>query len=423
MSIIHQIAHQMNVFQSIVQFILNLLRSNQARQKTQAVSPKPEAAPKPPATPEPEAAEATGEEPAVTEEDPPKPKVEEPLEPLPLKIKEVESTGKTYLVVSDGKVEARFRPHKKGLYTVGDRTAIDFIRENREALDELKLSESAVNVMRPVSENEGNLDAINTWDNSYMTFGMFQWTIGAQENAGELPALLKKIKEKDTDRFQRYFGLYGLDVSDDTSAVYGFLTLDGTPVKARTHKEQFRSPEWAFRFWKAGQDPVVQAVEIEHAISRLKTFYWKNKFSIEGHPIAEVITSEYGVALILDNHVNRPGYVDNCLRLAVKQVNPGEPAGWSSEDEGKVIDAYINIRKDYGKYPMTHADKRARVTKRYLKEGLLSAERGSFLYDPGMGSRSLSPGEFIGVPPADYSEGKYEDIVHYDWQMEEIEGE
>ncbi len=421
MSIIHQIAHQMNVFQSIVQSILNLLRSNQARQNTKPASPKPKASPPSPPATEPVA--AAQEKPAAVAEAPPKPKVEEPLKPLPLEIKEVKSTGKTFLVVSDGKVEARFRPHKKGLFTYGNHTAVDFIKEQHEMLDELTLSESAINVMQPVSDNEGRLDAINTWDDSFLTFGMFQWTIGARENAGELPALLRKIKEKDADRFQRYFGVHGLDVSQDTSSVYGFLTLDGTPVKARTHKEQFRSPEWAFRFWKAGQDPVVQAVEIEHAISRLKTFYWKNKFSIEGHPISEIITSEYGVALILDNHVNRPGYVDNCLRLAVKKANPGDPSGWTSEDEARVIDAYVGIRKTYGKNPMTHADKRANVTKRYVKEGILSAERGSFLYDPGMGSRSLNPADLIGTPPADYSEEQYEDIVHYDRQVEEIEKE
>ena len=75
----------------------------------------------------------------------------------------------------------------------------------------------AMNVMVAVSKNEGNLDAINTWDNAFMTFGMFQWTIGASSDKGELAALVKKIKDVNLEKFTELFGNHGLDVTSDTN--------------------------------------------------------------------------------------------------------------------------------------------------------------------------------------------------------------
>ena len=90
------------------------------------------------------------------------------------------------------------------------------------------------------------------------------------------------------------------------------------------------------------------------------------------------MTSEYGVGLILDNHVNRPAYVKTCLAKALRQVELPDPGGWGTEEEGKLIDAYLEIRVTHGRSPMTDAAKRARVTKKYLTNGIISDRRGSF---------------------------------------------
>ena len=84
--------------------------------------------------------------------------------------------------------------------------------------------------MIDVSENEGNLDAINTWDNAFMTFGMLQWTIGTKNSKGELPALLKMIKDADGDVFEEYYSRHGIDVTPGTSDTYGHLVLNGQNV-------------------------------------------------------------------------------------------------------------------------------------------------------------------------------------------------
>ena len=372
----------------------------------------------------------------------PKPKVEEPVsppepEPEPEKPAEYELPRiKTSEVkidrIKDGKIskysitngadKVEFREFRKGFYTVGTIKALDIIEKYPERLAELNLSESSIKVMQSVSDNEGNLDAINTWDNSYLTFGMFQWSLGATTNRGELPALLKKIKVKKPEIFHHYFGQFGLDLSSKTTSVYGYFLLKDQLINTVAEKNEFRTAGWGYRFWLAGQNPDVQAIQIEHAMGRLKTFYWKVPKGWK-HKMSEIVTSEYGVALILDNHVNRPGYVDNCLMNAWKQTGLGQdPSQWTNADEMKLINAYLKIRETFGKSPMTDAAIRAGRTKRYLDNGTISSERHSFNYEERIGERGiLDPFPQEAIIPTGYDASEHESIRHYDEESGEDE--
>jgi hypothetical protein len=297
-----------------------------------------------------------------------------------LTIRSAIEKDKTRLYVSDGMTEVRFTQFKKGVFYTGNQKAGDVVNRNKEALRVLGLTDSALNVMLAVSENEGNLDAINTWDNSFMTFGMFQWTVGAGADPGELAALLQKIKTADPVVFKMYYGQYGLDI-EPVNAISGYFILENKVVKLPADKERLRSIEWAFRFWKSGQDPLVQSVQIQHALSRINSFYRANNYKVKGYYLADLIKSEYGVGLLLDNHVNRPGYLRSCVETAFMGVNLGDPAGWGTKEEMRLLEAYLKVRTVYGEAPMTDADKRAVVTKKYLEKGIISAERGSFHYN------------------------------------------
>ncbi|MFA8344267.1 MAG: peptidoglycan-binding protein [Rhodothermaceae bacterium] len=295
-----------------------------------------------------------------------------------LKIQRVTENNKKRIYVSNGIEKVRFNEYKKGIFYVGKQKAVDFINSNKERLKKLNLTESAINVMISVSENEGNLDAINTWDNSFLTVGMFQWTIGADNNKGELPALLQKIKNKVPDTFNKYFGRLGLNVTE-TDDIYGYFTLNSMKLLSSLEKEKLRNIHWAYYFWLACQDDNVKAIQIEHALSRIKKFYRSDNYLIGKHHIAELATSEYSVGLILDNHVNRPGYIKPCLEKALQELQLGHPEFWTTDDEREFINKYLNIRETYGKYPMTDAAHRAEVTKKYLTNGTISDERNTFI--------------------------------------------
>lgn len=281
------------------------------------------------------------------------------------------------IIISDGSLSWTFRKYQKGLFTYGKNRPKDFIVSHFSSLPNFGLTKSAINVMLSVSENEGNLDAVNTWDNAHLSFGMFQWTLGTATNPGELPALLNKIKTKAPTIFQKYFLEYGLDIFQANETT-GFLKWDGQQIVTTSKKELMRDPVWAFRFWKAGQDDLIMAIEVEHAYSRIKTFYKSNSYKVENYFISDLVTSEYGVALLLDNHVNRPGYLVDTLTKALKNTGQTNPNTWNTGDEKTFLNEYLNVRKTFGRYPMTDSDGRAFVTKRYLTSGIISDTKDSF---------------------------------------------
>ncbi|MDX1433951.1 MAG: peptidoglycan-binding protein [Gammaproteobacteria bacterium] len=301
----------------------------------------------------------------------------EQTSPSGLTIEERVEWSRTRVYVSDGVETRRFTRHKLGLYTVGDQDPRSFVEANRGDLLEHGLTPSAVNVMLSVSDNEGCLDAVNTWDNAFLSFGMFQWTAGTGESRGELPALLKKLKDGHADAFDEHFGRFGLDMVN-TGTRYGYFELDGERLDSPAAKRALRTPEWAFRFCLSGSDERMKRVQIAHAMSRLETFYSTSGSAVRGYLISELVTSEYGVALLLDNHVNRPAYVSRCLEQALMEAKLPNPARWSDADERKLIASYLRVREAYGRTPMTDAAKRALVTEAYLKRGVISDRRGSF---------------------------------------------
>ena len=290
------------------------------------------------------------------------------------------NNNRQYLKVSDGVHQKQFSKFRLGLYTTGSQKPAGFVASHADKLRALKVTQSEINVMIAVAENEGNLDAINTWDNAFLSFGLFQWTAGTGSGKGELPALLARIKDEDRDLFDKYCGQHGLDVTEVTPGlVYGYFSLRGSKIKTPAAKAQLRQAPWAFYFWLAGQDPAIQAMEIKHALARLDQFYSTDRYMVDNkYRVSDLVTSEYGVGLILDNHVNRPAYVKTCLARALAQTGLRNPGAWGTEEERKLIDAYLKIRVSYGRSPMTDAEKRARVTKKYVTNGTISDRRGSF---------------------------------------------
>jgi hypothetical protein len=272
------------------------------------------------------------------------------------------------------------RLHRKGLYRLGLREPETFIANHREKLQELNLTESEVNVISATAENEGNLDAVNTWDNQFISFGMFQWTAGGPGKPGELPALLQIIKDRYPDDFQHYWAQFGLDVVE-AGAKTGWFSYRGKRLVSAAEKAMLREHIWAHRFAQAGADIEVQAAQILHAINRINQFYFARSSQLDGYALADLITSEYGVALLLDNHVNRPGYVRSCVADALSRSNltAAEMSAGTDEDEQWVIKNYLDVRETYGKWPMTDARQRANVTRGYVVDGIIASNRGTFV--------------------------------------------
>ena len=185
------------------------------------------------------------------------------------------------------------------------------------------------------------------------------------------------------DTYQKYFGQYGLKVENVTRRVgvaeRGFFSLNNVLLNSDDKKSKLRSLPWAYRFWSAGYDTNVREIETLHAIGRIDVFYKQANRKIGGFFIADYINSEFGVALLLDQHVNRPGHVPKTLAKAVKaladQLNINNPQSWGDSEEALLIEKYLALRT---KTSMTHSQKRAETIRRKVESGLISQKRHSF---------------------------------------------
>jgi hypothetical protein len=269
-----------------------------------------------------------------------------------------------------------------GIFNIGQTSIGQFVQSHGGLF--AGLSPSRLHVMQAVSENEGRLEAINTFDNAFLTFGAFQWTVGVGNAAGELPSLVARLKRVDAAVFADLLGRFGLDVASVSSPPgqppTGFLSLNGVAVKTAADKEhKLRTLEMAFRFFKSGQNDTMRRVEIEHAASRIDLFYRDAGHRVNGRFVADFVTSEFGVALILDEHVNRPGHVPGTLTGAVQQfiasTGRADPAVWTTPDERRLLDIYIQRRNGTN---MTDSANRADRVRQAVAAGVISDARGSF---------------------------------------------
>jgi hypothetical protein len=267
-----------------------------------------------------------------------------------------------------------------GVFTSGSTSIAQFVQSHRASFP--GIAPSLLRVLEAVSANEGNLEAVNTWDDSFMTFGIFQWTAGRDGGRGELGALLDRLAREHANVFTELFGRHGLSIQGVTAAPgttpTGTLALDGKPLDTPAKKERLRTLEWAYRFWLAGHHEAVRVVQIEQAMDRLGIFYRSAKHRIAGRPIADYVTSEAGVALLLDQHLNRPGHVPKTLAAAVAQLPEklaAKPARWKDQHERDLIERYLTLR---AATTMTDSDKRAQVVLDAVSRGVISDRRGSF---------------------------------------------
>jgi hypothetical protein len=216
---------------------------------------------------------------------------------------------------------------------------------------------------------------------SHVRYLIFQWTAGSGNAKGELPALLARLKQEHAAVFERYFGQFGLNVTavrtgpptNPGITPTGFFMLNAEKLSNAASKEKLRTLQWAYRFWIAGQDDIFRAVEIMQAMDRIHIFYRSPRHMTGDRFIADYVTSEYGVALLLDQHVNRPGHVPKTLQQAIRMAGGQEdPAKWSNDDERKLLDIYIDLRSDTS---MTDSDKRAQVVADAVADGIISDKR------------------------------------------------
>jgi len=283
-------------------------------------------------------------------------------------------------LLNTGQQEPVAKTKNLGFYRFGIFKLRDFIAYGSGLLQQLQMSQSEIDVMLVTAANEGSLDAVNTWDNQYLSFGIFQWTLGSAGQQGELPALLTNLKRRYPSEFQYYFGQFGVDATS-LDGITGWLSLNGIRLVSETDKNLMRQPIWALRFAIAGMDSIVQSIQVLHGISRLDRFYFSPSQTLQGLTLSQILSSEFAVALLLDHHVNRPSHVIGCVADAIARsgMTPAQIAQSSVDNEALIIQNYLTLRETYGgANAMTKSRERAELIRQSIGTGNLSPQRFSF---------------------------------------------
>ncbi len=264
-----------------------------------------------------------------------------------------------------------------------------------------KVTLSEKKIISRMSENEGGrTDTLQGYDSEIVSLGAMQKTLNSK-GLGELPQQLQEFAQENPEKYKTLFADKGWTVeqTEQTGTAQMWFKdptdptaekITGAKLKTYIHQkdpavwEKTLSPLLA-----AGRDADFQQKQIvdyktrlDHAVNKVPTGA-HGKYS---HSILAYVTSEQAAALVLDQDVNRPGYVATDFGKALDafyQATPQaskDPTLWTPEQrqqyEPIVVTHYTQAR--IGR--MTDATHRARHL--ISTDSGLSAQPGSFIRTP-----------------------------------------
>jgi len=237
-----------------------------------------------------------------------------------------------------------------------------------------------------MSENEGKLDTVQSYDSEILSAGAMQKTVKS-EGYGEFPIQIWKFKIKNETKYKQLLENCGwklVEESETNSA--GKITklnyrLYYNDTTGKVLKDKIREG-----FNKGNYDKLVdsipllpiiqllndvdfQILQIEDYIERLHSAISKKPRKYAYH-IYEYIHSSLGKAVVLDHDVYRPYHVSQYFSEALNRLyqndntiplNPNEWGDKHSQYETKLLDIYGPLRGEIFPNiinPMTDAIKR-----------------------------------------------------------------
>lgn len=257
---------------------------------------------------------------------------------------------------------------------------------------------SVQRVVSTMADNEGALDAVQAYDNQIVSLGAMQKTLNPS-SSGELAKQVYEFSQSNPAKYQTLFADKGWSAEhtgkgtgplDYTMSYQNPNDAKAKPLTGSALSDYIRQPKDPAR-WKetlgplfqAGRDTDFQQKQIGDFVTRLDSALAKTP-SGYSQPISGYVSSEQAAALVLDQDVNRPGYVAADMGKALDtfyaahpKANP-DPTQWTAQErtsyEPEIVSAYTSVRR------MTDSD--ARATHITGPGSPLSATPGSFVRTP-----------------------------------------
>lgn len=217
--------------------------------------------------------------------------------------------------------------------------------------------------------DHGGYNAINAYDGVALSVGLFHW------NVDWLWWLLYNYRDSNKQNYDTYIQKYGLGI--DGSSSNKLFLVDGIAHQVHPdHVEPLRKLKFVYSFVKAAEDPVFQDVQIKVASDWLNLVIG---YTVRDRAIKDYITSEHGLALVLDISVLKGRSSDSIQRavnIAIGEILSSgiadTPAIWDDAVESRLINALSASRKRTD--IMGQSDAESREAKIY-NAGLRSGRR------------------------------------------------
>lgn len=225
-----------------------------------------------------------------------------------------------------------------------------------------EITENERIILVAMSENEGKLDAIQSYDSEILTAGAMQKTINPQ-GAGELPIQVHEFQQQQPALYQTLFADCGWEVKSEAGTkrlYYDGKTgselkkelRDGFDIGAYQNRTKLTSKPLA-AIVRAINSDEYRVKQVKDFVRRLRSANALSPKGYAGYVISDYIRSNLGKAVVLDHHVNRPGYVSRdfgaaLTRFFAKNAGvPTNPLNWGvahAEHESALLDVYGNSR-------------------------------------------------------------------------------
>ncbi len=254
-----------------------------------------------------------------------------------------------------------------------------------DLINDNTVTEDEKSILIAMSENEGNLDAVQSYDSEILTAGAMQKTINPN-GYGELPIQIWEFKIDYPDKYILYLENCNWEIEKEeiekndnngnVTKIYKYKAkynnLTGKELKNKI-REGFDKTKFKTKVESEPIEPIIKLMnDVDYQIKQIKDFVKRLNSSLNKKPtsytnkISSFTTSNLGKATVLDNDVNRPGQVSNCFGKALDNFftkNPRvskDPSEWGndfSKYETEILEIYGPLRGE-GDFSMTSATKR-----------------------------------------------------------------
>jgi peptidoglycan endopeptidase LytF len=210
-----------------------------------------------------------------------------------------------------------------------------------------------------VSKNEGNYDAINSYDKAAFSFGFIQFA--GRTGGGTLPQFLALAKHQNPEAFEEAFGKFGIDVEFSfrnnkyEPAQVVVVRPDNSQILRGTDAELYLRTDKVLHaiFIRAGHQLEIAKLQVLAAVQeyvnpalRSRISLEVNGIKVEREPTTDYIRSALGITVLIDLAINQG--LTGALRLfksaiegAARQLNIRSKEALQNIDERVVVQQII----------------------------------------------------------------------------------